>query len=174
MALPAETAEKVQSLHQDPENPVEGRCGEHSDHLNISWFVSCTADQRASQRVIRAAERCVGTDLPRLQDACTRRCCSRAIKTIKDASHSSNLLHGLLISGKQLCSRKTQAERLRRFYPHSIRLLNQDMPLTQLYLRTMDIWQITHTQWTILHGHNKEKCNLFPLRTLSLWPSCSA
>ena len=49
-------------------------------------------DRRALQRLVRTAERTMGTTLPPLHDLYTTRCTNRARRIIKDPHHSCKLL----------------------------------------------------------------------------------
>ena len=67
-------------------------------YICLVWNSSCR-DQRALQRVVRSAERTMGTPLPPLQDLYTRCCSSRARRIIKDPHHPGNRLFVTLRSG---------------------------------------------------------------------------
>ena len=57
------------------------------------WFNCCTAeDKRKLQRVVRAAERAIGTSLTPLRDIYTGRLQQKASITIKDPSHPGHSL----------------------------------------------------------------------------------
>jgi len=52
------------------------------------------------KRVVRTAEKIIGTSLPPIQDIALKRCVSRARNIIRDASHPLQRLFTLLASGK--------------------------------------------------------------------------
>ncbi len=55
------------------------------------WHGSCTAaEKRALQRVVRAAQRTVGSRLPTITDLYTARCRGRALRIMKDSTHPAH------------------------------------------------------------------------------------
>lgn len=92
------------------------------------WCGSCTAaDWKSLQRVVRTAEKIIGTSLPSIQDIGHKRCLSRAMSIIQDSSHPQNGLFSLLNSGRRYCSVKSRTARFcNSFFPTAIRLLNSD------------------------------------------------
>ncbi|XP_055495177.1 uncharacterized protein LOC129699431 isoform X2 [Leucoraja erinacea] len=90
------------------------------------WFGNCSAqDKKALQRLVRSAERTMGTTLAPLQELYIRRCNSRANKIMGDSFHPSNGLFQLLRSGKHLRCHAVKTERMRRsFFPEAIRTVN--------------------------------------------------
>lgn len=93
--------------------------------ISVWYGNSSRHDCKALQRVVRLAERIVGSALPSLQDIYLNRCRSRAEKIIKDFTHPSNHIFTLLPSGKRYRSLMAKTERLRRsFFPQATRLLN--------------------------------------------------
>ncbi|XP_078255680.1 ethylmalonyl-CoA decarboxylase isoform X2 [Rhinoraja longicauda] len=86
---------------------------------------SSAQDRKALQRVVRSAERTMGTTLAPLQDLYIRTCRSRASKIMRDPYHPSNGLFQLLRSGKRLRCHAVKTERKRRsFFPQAIRTVN--------------------------------------------------
>ena len=96
-----------------------------------TWYGNCTVqDQQALQRVVRTAGRITGGVLPSIQDIYTRRCRSKTKRILEDNSHPAHGLFDLLNSGKRYRILKASQERYRKsFYPHAIRILNEDMEL---------------------------------------------
>ena len=93
--------------------------------ITVWYGNSSSRDQRALQRVVRSAERIMGTSLPPLQDLYTRRCLGRARRIFKDPHHPGNKLFVTLRSGKRLRCHKSNTERLRKsFFPQAIKALN--------------------------------------------------
>ncbi|XP_055521600.1 uncharacterized protein LOC129715774 [Leucoraja erinacea] len=90
------------------------------------WFGNCSAkDKKALQRVVRSAERTMGTSLAPLQELYIRRCNSRANNIMRDPFHPCNGLFQLLRSGKRLRCHAVRTDRLRRsFFPEGIRTVN--------------------------------------------------
>ncbi len=67
------------------------------------WFSSATkSDLRRLQRVVRTAERIIGTTLPTLQELYLSRVSKRAGKITLDPSHTAHSLFELLPSGRNL------------------------------------------------------------------------
>ena len=94
-----------------------------------AWYGNTTVqDRRALRRVVRSAERTIGTELCGLDSIYAKRCKTRAAKILRDPGHPNHVLFTLLSSGRggrryQSCMAKT--ERLRRsFFPQAIRYLN--------------------------------------------------
>uniref|UniRef100_A0A669BZP0 Reverse transcriptase domain-containing protein n=1 Tax=Oreochromis niloticus TaxID=8128 RepID=A0A669BZP0_ORENI len=87
------------------------------------WFNCCTAeDKRKLQRVVRAAERAIGTSLTPLRDIYTGRLQQKASITIKDPSHPGHSLFSRLPSGKHYRSIRSKTNRLNRsFYPQAVK-----------------------------------------------------
>ncbi len=66
------------------------------------WFSSATkSDPRRLQRVVRTAERIIGTTLPSLQELYSSRVSERAGKITLDPSHPAHSLFELLPSGQR-------------------------------------------------------------------------
>ncbi len=102
------------------------------------WFSSATkSDLRRLRRVVRTAERIIGTTLPSLQELYLSRVNKRAGKITLDPSHhlwtphhlwtltSSTLLFELLPSGQRYRALSTRTTRHRNsFFPQAINLMN--------------------------------------------------
>ncbi len=95
--------------------------------ISVWYGNSSSQDCKALQKVVRLAERILGSSLPSLQDIYLKRYKSRAVKIIKDSNHPGNRLFILLPSGKRFRSLMAKTESLRRsFFPQAIRLLNSN------------------------------------------------
>ncbi len=83
------------------------------------WFSSATkSDLRRLRRVVRTAERIVGTTLPTLQELYLSRVSKRAGKITLDPSHPTHSLFDLLPSGRRYRALSTRTTRHRnRFFP---------------------------------------------------------
>ena len=90
------------------------------------WYAGCTvADRKRLQRVIRSAEKTIGSPLPSLDDIASSRCISRTRKIIRDHLHPGHHLLSLLPSGRRYRSLKCRTNRLNKsFFPWAIRTLN--------------------------------------------------
>ncbi|KAL0148543.1 hypothetical protein M9458_056090 [Cirrhinus mrigala] len=90
------------------------------------WFSSATkTDLRRLQRIVRTAERIIGTTLPTLQELYSSRVSKRAGKIILDPSHPAHILFELLPSGRRYRARTTKTARHRKsFFPQAIYLMN--------------------------------------------------
>ncbi len=90
------------------------------------WFSSATkSDLRRLRRVVRTAERIVGTTLPTLQDLYLSRVSKRAGKITLDPSHPAHSLFELLPSGRRYRALSTRTTRHRNsFFPQAIHLMN--------------------------------------------------
>ncbi|KAL0147668.1 hypothetical protein M9458_057025 [Cirrhinus mrigala] len=90
------------------------------------WFSSATkTDLRRLQRIVRTAERIIGTTLPTLQDLYSSRVSKRVSKIILDPSHPAHFLFELLASGRCFRARTTKTARHRKtFFPQAIHLMN--------------------------------------------------
>ena len=90
------------------------------------WFGDCRAsDWKSVQRVVRTAEKIIGTSLPSIGDIATKRCVSKASSIIKDPTHLHHGLFTLLPSGKRYRSIRSRTSRFcNSFFPRAIRLLN--------------------------------------------------
>ncbi|KAL0185762.1 hypothetical protein M9458_017432, partial [Cirrhinus mrigala] len=90
------------------------------------WFSSATkTDLRRLQRIVRTAERIIGTTLPTLQDLYSSRVSKRASKIILDPSHPAHILFDLMPSGRRYRARTTKTARHRKsFFLQPIYLMN--------------------------------------------------
>ncbi|MGL4906709.1 MAG: alkylated DNA repair protein domain-containing protein, partial [Plesiomonas sp.] len=90
------------------------------------WFSSATKyDLRRLQRVVRSAERIIGTTLPTLQELYTSRVRKRAKKITLDPSHPAHSIFELLPSGRRYRALSTRTTRHKNsFFPHAIHLMN--------------------------------------------------
>ncbi len=86
------------------------------------WFSSATkSDLRKLQRVVRTAERIIGTTLPSLQDLYSSRVSKRADKITLDRSHPAHSLFKLLPPGQRYRALNTRTTRHRNsFFPQAI------------------------------------------------------
>ncbi len=84
------------------------------------WFSSATkSDLRRLRRVVRTAERIIGTTLPTLQELYLSRVSKRAGKITLDPAHPAHSLFELLPSG-----RRYRARHRNSFFPQAIHLMN--------------------------------------------------
>ncbi len=90
------------------------------------WFSSATkSDLRRLRRVVRTAERIIGTTLPTLQELYLSRVSKRAGKITLDPSHPAHSLFELLPSGRCYRALSTRTTRHRNsFFPQAIHLMN--------------------------------------------------
>uniref|UniRef100_A0A672NIE3 Reverse transcriptase domain-containing protein n=1 Tax=Sinocyclocheilus grahami TaxID=75366 RepID=A0A672NIE3_SINGR len=90
------------------------------------WFSSATkSDLRRLQRVVRTAERIIGTTLPALQELYSSRVSKRAGRITLDPSHPAHSLFELLPSGRRYRALSTRTTRHRNsFFPQAIHLMN--------------------------------------------------
>ncbi len=90
------------------------------------WFSSATkSDLRRLRRVVRTAERIIGTTLPALQELYSSRMSKRAGIITLDPSHPAHSLFELLTSGQRYRARSTRPTRHRNsFFPQAIHLTN--------------------------------------------------
>ena len=100
-------------------------------HSIITWFPAAAAkDQAKLQRVIKSAERVIGTPLPSLKSLHDTRALKRASKIIADPTHPGNCLFSILPSGRRLRVPRTRTTRHRlSFFPTAVRLINAAGPL---------------------------------------------
>ncbi len=87
-----------------------------------NWFSSATkSDLRRLWRVVRTAERIIGTILPTLQELHLSRVSKRAVKITLDPSHPAHFLFELLPSGRRYRALSTRTTRHRNsFFPQAI------------------------------------------------------
>ncbi len=84
------------------------------------WFSSATkSDLRRLRRVVRTAERIIGTSLPTLQELYLSRVSKRAGKITPDSSHPAHSLFELLPSGRRYRALSTRTAR-NSFLPQAI------------------------------------------------------
>ena len=90
------------------------------------WFSSASkSDLRRLQRVVRTAERIIGTTLPSIQELYLSRVSKRAGKITLDPSHPAHSLFELLPSGRRYRALSTRTARHRNsFFPQAIHLMN--------------------------------------------------
>ncbi len=90
------------------------------------WFSSATkSDLRRLQKVVRTAERIIGTTLPTLQELYLSRVSKRADKMTLDPSHPAHSLFELLPSGRRYRALSTRMTRHRNsFFSQAIHLMN--------------------------------------------------
>ncbi len=90
------------------------------------WFSSATkSDHRRLQRVVRTADRIIGTTLPTLQELYLSRVSKRAGKITLDPSHPAHSLFELLLSGRRYRALSTRTARHRNsFFPQAIHLMS--------------------------------------------------
>ncbi len=93
------------------------------------WYSSATQrDKFRLQRVVRMAERIIGTDLPSLQDLHSSRVKKRALRIVRDPLHPAFNLFRLLPSGRRYSLVKTRTNRFKNsFFPVAIKILNSTM-----------------------------------------------
>ncbi len=89
------------------------------------WFSSATkSDLRRLQRVVRTAERIIGTTLPTLQELYLSRVSKRAGKITLDPSHPAHSLFELLTIWSTLQSSENQNDQTQEQFPQAVHLMN--------------------------------------------------
>ena len=90
------------------------------------WFGSATKlDRLRLQRVVRTAEKIIGTSLPAIQDLAQDRLRKRAGSIVEDPSHPAHHLFTPLPSGRRYRALPSRTKRLMdSFFPQAVRLLN--------------------------------------------------
>ena len=90
------------------------------------WFGSATKlDRLRLQRVVRTAEKIIGTSLPAIQDLAHDRLRKRAGSIVEDPSHPAHHLFTPLPSGRRYRALPSRTKRLMdSFFPQAVRLLN--------------------------------------------------
>ncbi len=90
------------------------------------WFSSVPkSDLRRLWRVVRTAERIIGSTLPTVQELYLSRVSKRAGKITLDPSHPAHSLFELLPSGRRYRALSTRTTRHRNsFFPQAIHLMN--------------------------------------------------
>ena len=93
------------------------------------WSGSCNAsDWKAVRRVVRTAEKIIGTSLPSVRDVAENRCLTRAKNIMKDPTHPHHGLFTLLPSGRRYRSIGSRTARFTKsFFPQAIRLVNSTL-----------------------------------------------
>lgn len=82
------------------------------------WCGSCSvAERKALQRVVKTAQRIIGTPLPATEDIQRKRCLRRARNILKDSSHPA--LFSPLSSGRCFRCLRTRTSRLKNSYFHN-------------------------------------------------------
>ncbi len=111
------------NLPQELLNQFYSAIIESVPHTSITvWFSSATkSDLRRLQRVVRTAERIIGTTLPSLQGLYSSRASKRADKITLDRSHPAHSLFKLLPPGQRYRALNTRTTRHRNsFFPQAI------------------------------------------------------
>ncbi len=87
------------------------------------WFASCTAEDRKTlQRVVRTAERVIGTTLPPLSEIYAGRLHRKASSISKDPTHPGHQLFTTLPSGRRYRALGARTNRLlHSFYPQVVK-----------------------------------------------------
>uniref|UniRef100_A0A8C7XFZ3 Reverse transcriptase domain-containing protein n=1 Tax=Oryzias sinensis TaxID=183150 RepID=A0A8C7XFZ3_9TELE len=120
------------------------------------WYGSCTMADRERQRLVKAAQRIIGSPLPFLSDIYSSRCLSRAGKIIKDSSHPGSRLFDLLPLGRHYRSIRSRTNRLENsFFPQ-----NYNHPEFTHLLTLTATHALTHTH---THTHTHVSLSLSPL-----------
>ena len=115
--IPPQETEKYWHGTSDPQKVLQLHHREHG--CIAAWYGNCSAsDRKALQRVVRTAQYITVAKLPVIQDLYTRRCQRKALKIVKDPSHTSHGLFSLLPHGMRYRSAKSRTKRLlNSFYP---------------------------------------------------------
>lgn len=94
------------------------------------WYGNCNAaDRKALQRVVKSAQRTIGSQLPSIHDTYHKRCTNKAKSIVKDPTHINHGLFSLLPSGRRYRSLRSRTSRLRySFFPEAVTLLNKTSP----------------------------------------------
>ncbi len=119
-------AEVVLSSPAEEVQPATGAAETVTNSSITVWFSSATkSDLRRLRRVVRTAERIIGTILPSLQELYLSRVSKRAGKITLDPSHPAHSLFELLPSGRRYRALSTRTTRHRNsFFPQAIHLMN--------------------------------------------------
>ncbi|KAK3514964.1 hypothetical protein QTP86_005044 [Hemibagrus guttatus] len=96
------------------------------------WYTSCTTENRRHlARIIKAAQKIVGTKLPNLEMVYASQLHNRASNIIKDPTHPGHRLFVPLPSGKRYRTIKTRTNRLRNsFFPRVVTCIVENGPVT--------------------------------------------
>ncbi len=91
-------------------------------HCITVWYTSCTIqNQRDLARIVKSAQRIVGTKLPDLDSIYASRLYKKASNIIKDSTHPGNRLFEPLPSGKRYRAIRTRTNRRRNsFIPRAV------------------------------------------------------
>ncbi len=91
-------------------------------HCITVWYTSCTIQNRRDlARIVKSAQRIVGTKLPGLDSIYANRLYKKASNIIKDSTHPGNRLFEPLPSGKRYREIRTRTNRLRNcFFPRAV------------------------------------------------------
>ncbi len=124
------------------------------------WFSSATkSDLRRLRRVVRTAERIIGTTLPTLQELYSSRVSKRAGKITVDPSHPAHSLFELLPSGRRYRALSTRMTRHRNsFFPQEVISWTLDNNVEHTTLFTLFIHHHTYISFQFaisdLYTHN--------------------
>ena len=93
----------------------------------LVWFGRTTKKEKeALRRVVRAAEKIIGTRLPDVSDVFTTRCLRRTTGILRDHFHPAHRLFNLMRLGRRYRSIRSRTNRLTySLYPQAVRLLNK-------------------------------------------------
>ncbi len=144
------------------------------------WFSSATkSDLRRLRRVVRTAERIIGTTLPTLQELYLSRVSKRAGKITLDPSHPAHSLFELLPSGRRYRALSTRTTRHRNsflspsnpFYEHLTLTWNTQHYYTIIYSPHIHIqyyylfyfFSISNLHMSDLYTHDCLYCIVFLL-----------
>jgi len=91
-------------------------------HCITVWFTSSTIQNRRDlARIVKSAQRIVGTKLPDLDNIYASRLYRKASNIIKDSTHPGHRLFKPLPSGKRYRAIRTRTNRLRNsFFPRAV------------------------------------------------------
>ncbi len=91
-------------------------------HCITVWYTSCTIQNRRDlARIVKSAQRIVGTKLPDLDNIYASRLYRKASNIIKDSTHPSHRLFESLPSGQRYRAVITRTNRLRNsFFPRAV------------------------------------------------------
>ena len=94
------------------------------------WYGNCSvSDRKALQRVVKTAQRIIGSSLPSIEAVQSKRYLRNARGICKDCSHPNHRLFTLLPSGRRYRSLRTRTSRFRgSFFPAAVTLLNSTPP----------------------------------------------
>ena len=82
------------------------------------WYGNCSvSDRKALQRVVKTAQRIIGSSLPSIEAVQHKRCLRKARGICMDCSHPNHSLFTLLPSGRRYRSLRTRTSRFIPNYP---------------------------------------------------------